>query len=155
MILDKIVIWPLISDEYDAFNLMPVLSDLLNPTFPPGTCDGGIFTYEKTTGHFLRTAAQDPLQTDNTAPGITSECSKLCSGEGSDCPAFAVDYAGQRCFKLDRNTQVRRQCLKRLPPNLCTHSSPEITLSPSHPQGISQRMAPYLCDIHLERTRET
>ena len=72
-----------------------------------GTCDGGIFTYEKTTGHFLRTAAQDPLQTDNTAPGITSECSKLCSGEGSDCPAFAVDYAGQRCFKLDRNTQVR------------------------------------------------
>ena len=55
----------------------------------------------------MRTAAQDPLQTDNTAPGITSECSKLCSGEGSDCPAFAVDYAGQRCFKLDRNTQVR------------------------------------------------
>ena len=74
----------------------------------PGTCDGGIFTYEKTTGHFLRTAAQDPLQTDNTAPGITAECSKLCSGEGSDCPAFAVDYAGQRCFKLDRNTQVRQ-----------------------------------------------
>ena len=85
----------------------PVPCDSRKTSFPPGTCDGGIFTYEKTTGHFLRTAAQDPLQTDNTAPGITSECSKLCSGEGSDCPAFAVDYAGQRCFKLDRNTQVR------------------------------------------------
>lgn len=71
-----------------------------------GTCDGGIFTFEKTTGHFLRTGIQKPLETDNTAPGITHECSQLCQDDGSDCPAFAVDYGGQRCFKLDRNTQV-------------------------------------------------
>lgn len=71
-----------------------------------GTCDGGIFTYEKTTGHFLRTALQEPLDTENTAPGITEECSELCSEQGSDCPAFSVDYGGQRCFKLDRSTQV-------------------------------------------------
>ena len=74
-----------------------------------GTCDGGIFTYEKTTGYFLRTAVQDPLATESTSPGITAECSQLCLEDGSDCPAFSVDYGGQRCFKLDRNTQVRRQ----------------------------------------------
>ena len=72
----------------------------------PGTCDGGIFTYEKTTGHFLRTGIQEPLSTDSSAPGITNECAGLCMDDGSDCPAFSVDYAGQRCFKLDRNTQV-------------------------------------------------
>ena len=70
-----------------------------------GTCDGGIFTYEKTTGHFLRTAQQEPLVLETQAPGITLECSNLCSGMGSECPAFTVDYGGQRCFKMDRNTQ--------------------------------------------------
>ncbi len=30
--------------------------------FFEGTCDGGIFTYEKTTGHFLRTGMQEPLE---------------------------------------------------------------------------------------------
>lgn len=72
-----------------------------------GTCDGGIFTYEKTTGFFLRTAVQEPLTNERAAPGITYNCSTLCSDSGSDCPAFAVDYGGQRCFKLDRNTQVK------------------------------------------------
>ena len=27
--------------------------------------------------------------------------------EGADCPAFSIDYNGQRCFSLDRNTQGR------------------------------------------------
>jgi hypothetical protein len=72
----------------------------------PGTCDGGIFTFEKSTGHFLRTAMQHPLAVDGTAPGITTDCAKMCADLGAECPAFAVDYAGQRCFKLDRNTQV-------------------------------------------------
>ena len=26
--------------------------------------------------------------------------------QGADCPAFSIDYNGQRCFSLDRNTQV-------------------------------------------------
>ncbi len=26
--------------------------------------------------------------------------------QGADCPAFSIDYNGQRCFVLDRNTQV-------------------------------------------------
>ncbi len=73
---------------------------------PPGTCDGGIFTYEKTTGHFLRTGLQEPLEMQGSSPGITLRCADLCSAAGSDCPAFAVDYSGGRCFKLDRNTQV-------------------------------------------------
>jgi hypothetical protein len=70
-----------------------------------GTCDGGIFTYEKTTGHFLRTAQQEPLVLETQAPGITLECSNMCSGLGSDCPSFSVDYGGQRCFKMDRYVQ--------------------------------------------------
>ena len=74
----------------------------------PGTCDGGIFTYEKTTGHFLRTAQQEALPVEVTSPGITLQCANRCSGFGSDCPAFTVDYGGQRCYKMDRNTQVSR-----------------------------------------------
>ena len=27
--------------------------------------------------------------------------------QGADCPAFSIDYNGQRCFSLDRNTQGR------------------------------------------------
>lgn len=27
--------------------------------------------------------------------------------DSSECPAFAVDYRNNRCFKLDRNTQGR------------------------------------------------
>ena len=71
-----------------------------------GTCDGGLFTFEKTTGHFLRTAQQEPLPLEATSPGITMRCKNLCADEGADCPAFTIDYSGQRCFKLDRNTQV-------------------------------------------------
>ena len=71
-----------------------------------GTCDGGLFTFEKTTGHFLRTAQQEPLTMEAASPGITTRCTNLCADDGADCPAFTIDYSGQRCFKLDRNTQV-------------------------------------------------
>ena len=127
------------------------------------TCDGGMFTYEKTTGHFLRTARslsfnkqrwlddmfqihrKETLPLNSNSPGITTECAGLCRDEvywittyfpathfssqksfsclfsyiyskfpllhdfktqGADCPAFSIDYNGQRCFSLDRNTQV-------------------------------------------------
>ena len=42
---------------------------------------------------------------DNRAPGITVDCAEACSSIGADCPSFSVDYGGQRCFKMDRNTQ--------------------------------------------------
>ena len=35
------------------------------------TCDGGIFTFEKTSSHFLRTARQENLQLSSNTPGIT------------------------------------------------------------------------------------
>jgi len=71
------------------------------------TCDGGIFTFEKTTSHFLRTARQENLQLSSNTPGITQECAQLCVDQGADCPSFSIDYNGQRCFVLDRNTQGR------------------------------------------------
>ena len=37
-----------------------------------GTCDGGIFTFEKTTAHFLRTGRETPLELSTNTPGITS-----------------------------------------------------------------------------------
>ena len=43
-----------------------------------GTCDGGIFTFEKTTAHFLRTGRETPLELASNTPGITSECATLC-----------------------------------------------------------------------------
>ena len=61
-----------------------------------GTCDGGIFTYEKTTGHFLRTAQQEPLVLETQAPGITLECSNLCSNQGK---TYALEKYDQ--FKLN------------------------------------------------------
>ena len=70
------------------------------------TCDGGIFTFEKTTAHFLRTGRELPLELSSNTPGITSECAELCREKGADCPAFSIDYNGQRCASLDRNTQV-------------------------------------------------
>ncbi len=59
----------------------------------------------------MRTAIQEPLPIDSSAPGITAECASLCSDQGSDCPAFSVDYGGQRCFKMDRSTQGRGDTL--------------------------------------------
>ena len=76
------------------------------------TCDGGIFTFEKTTAHFLRTGREVALELSSNTPGITSECAELCREKGADCPAFSLDYNGQRCASLDRNTQVLQQSSK-------------------------------------------
>jgi len=70
-----------------------------------GQCLDGLLTFEKVSGHFLRTAQQVGLSM-MAAPGITIECGGQCLQVGSDCPAFALDYVSQKCFKLDRNTQV-------------------------------------------------
>lgn len=35
------------------------------------------------------------------------KCARKCDEDSGDCPAFAVDYTRNRCFKLDRNTQGR------------------------------------------------
>jgi len=71
------------------------------------TCDGGIFAFEKTTAHFLRTGRETSLDLSSNTPGITSECAALCQEKGAECPAFTIDYNGQRCASLDRNTQGR------------------------------------------------
>ena len=79
---------------------------------------------------------KETLTLNSNSPGITTECAGLCRDEvflsstffrpkvlycashltfllrhhlksqGADCPAFSIDYNGQRCFSLDRNTQV-------------------------------------------------
>ena len=49
-----------------------------------GTCDGGIFTFEKTTGHFLRTGRETALELSSNTPGITKECVLLCLGKGKE-----------------------------------------------------------------------
>ena len=74
-----------------------------------GQCDDGLFTFEKVTGHFLRSAQQVGLAMASS-PGVTLECGARCLEAGSDCPAFSLDYAAMKCFKLDRNTQVGSYC---------------------------------------------
>ena len=51
-----------------------------------GTCDGGIFTFEKTTGQFLRTGRETALELSSNTPGITKECVSLCLGKGKETP---------------------------------------------------------------------
>jgi len=65
------------------------------------------------TGHFLRTAKQEPISLSSTAPGVTLECAEKCIDSGADCPAFIVDHSAMRCFKLDRNTQGRGEELTK------------------------------------------
>ncbi|XP_063218616.1 uncharacterized protein LOC134528880 [Bacillus rossius redtenbacheri] len=69
-------------------------------------CEDGLFTFEKVTGYFLRTAQQVGLAMA-ASPGITLECGARCLEAGSDCPAFILDYNAMKCFKLDRNSQGR------------------------------------------------
>jgi hypothetical protein len=71
-----------------------------------GQCQDGLFTFEKVTGHFLRSAQQVGLAMA-ASPGVTLECGARCLEAGSDCPAFTLDYNSMKCFKLDRNTQGR------------------------------------------------
>lgn len=66
-----------------------------------GQCENGIFTFEKVTGHFLRSARQDLLSGAKMASassreltgGITVDCGKACLEMGADCPAYSIDYA--------------------------------------------------------------
>lgn len=68
-----------------------------------GQCENGIFTFEKVTGHFLRSAKQDMLNRekfpsggssgDSVGGGITVDCGRTCLEMGGDCPAYSVDYA--------------------------------------------------------------
>ena len=44
---------------------------------------------------------------------MTSSCIFSPFLIGADCPSFTVDYGGQRCFKMDRNTQGRGDTLAR------------------------------------------
>lgn len=68
-----------------------------------GQCDGGIFTFEKVTGHFLRSARQELIERleagsartitgSGSTAGITVDCGKICLDTGVDCPAYSVDY---------------------------------------------------------------
>ena len=76
---------------------------------PIGQCENGIFTFEKVTGHFLRSARQEMLNSrgklsvsssrpgDSVGGGITVDCGRACLEMGADCPAYSVDYS-QVCF---------------------------------------------------------
>lgn len=71
-------------------------------------CTNGVFTYEKITGHALRTATTNPMQIHNSKIGITGLCKQHCDGNPLNCPAFQVNYFDQRCDYLDRNSQGRQ-----------------------------------------------
>ncbi len=67
-------------------------------------CENGIFTFEKVSSHFLRSALSELLnqgkngagQSTEINDGITVECGKICLDIGSDCPAYSVDYSQVR-----------------------------------------------------------
>ena len=69
-----------------------------------GQCENGIFTFEKVTGHFLRSARQELLNAGKMTSatsreltgGITVDCGKACLEMGADCPAYSIDYAQVR-----------------------------------------------------------
>ena len=64
-----------------------------------------MFTFEKITGHFLRSARQELLKrvgvgssptngdTGDAAAADSVHCGRLCREIGADCPAYYVDYA--------------------------------------------------------------
>ncbi|XP_074603612.1 uncharacterized protein LOC141857092 isoform X3 [Brevipalpus obovatus] len=71
-------------------------------------CTHGIFTYEKVTGHALRSAlATSVPMSHTTSLGVTSDCREICDKANLDCPAFSISYPSSRCDKLDRNSQGR------------------------------------------------
>ena len=71
-------------------------------------CTNGIFTYEKITGHVLRSAITAPVELPNYSTiGVTGWCRDSCDSAQLNCPAFSVNYANNRCERLDRNTQGR------------------------------------------------
>jgi len=71
-------------------------------------CTHGIFTYEKVTGHTLRSALSNTISFSHTASfGIIEKCRKECDKSDLNCPAFTVNYRNGQCEKLDRNSQGR------------------------------------------------
>lgn len=72
------------------------------------TCTHGIFTYEKVTGHALRSALATAVPMPHTAGlGVTGDCRDMCDKGNLNCPAFSINYQSSRCDKLDRNSQGR------------------------------------------------
>ena len=84
----KVPNFSLITQTIDIFNkeslVSVVHSRALSKHPTAGTCDGGIFTFEKTTGHFLRTGRETALELSSNTPGITKECVLLCLGKGKE-----------------------------------------------------------------------
>ena len=71
-------------------------------------CTNGIFTYEKITGHVLRSAITTPVEfPEYSSLGVTSWCRGSCDMAQLNCPAFTINYKNNRCERLDRNTQGR------------------------------------------------
>jgi hypothetical protein len=73
-------------------------------------CSNGLCTYEKVTGHVLRTASTDAitLPKQSSSIGITADCRVQCDADPLNCPAFQVNYLSARCDRLDRNSQGRQ-----------------------------------------------
>jgi len=69
----------------------------------------GTETFDKLTGITLRNAAQIPLfsSVGNT---VTAECNNRCRAS-SDCPGFLINYERESCFRVDFNTDDRRDDL--------------------------------------------
>ena len=85
----KVPNFSLITQTIDIFNKESLVSlgaqgSLVTTFATAGTCDGGIFTFEKTTGHFLRTGRETALELSSNTPGITKECVLLCLGKGKE-----------------------------------------------------------------------
>ena len=74
-------------------------------TTKKGECENGIFTFEKVTGNFLRSARQELLNREETkgADGTTADCGKICLEMGSDCPSYSVDYTQVINFNYSNN----------------------------------------------------
>ena len=71
-------------------------------------CTNGIFTYEKMTGHVLRSAITKAVELPNIGTlGATGWCRESCDAANLNCPAFSVNYQSTRCEMLDRNSQGR------------------------------------------------
>lgn len=71
-------------------------------------CTNGIFTYEKITGHLLRSAITTPVDLpEYSLLGLTNWCRESCDQAQLNCPAFSINYKNSRCERLDRNTQGR------------------------------------------------
>jgi hypothetical protein len=69
----------------------------------------GTETFDKLTGITLRNAAQIPLFS-SVGNAVTAECNNRCR-VSSDCPGYIVNYEQESCFRMDFNTDDRRDDL--------------------------------------------